>query len=57
MNWTVHVARVGGLINSYNIFMKNRRERDHFEELGTEAKMDIKVMELEYMNYIRVGLL
>jgi hypothetical protein len=38
--------------------MKTVKERDHFEDLEADVRvMDVKVMDLEYMNYIRGGLL
>jgi hypothetical protein len=34
MTWAVNVARMGGIINLYNILVENPDRRDHLEDLG-----------------------
>jgi len=61
MNSTVHEARVGGMINSYKIWCEKPKRKRPIRRTGRRSKgnaiMDVKIMDFEYTNYIRGGLL
>jgi hypothetical protein len=38
MRWAGHTARMGGMRNSYNIWVESLKRRDPLEDLGVDTK-------------------